>query len=289
LSDGFVIKGDVINQAPMKVASSKVSFLKKHFFTIVISIFVHLLLISLLLLTTKKQISQPVKITNVAIKSYLYQMPTKFVAVNPIAVTTMLTEAEIIKVVKEQKKTEDKKSKEMLPKNVVENMVKEVQKNNYSENYSQRNKSGEKPSIIKRDLIPTVQTTKESASVKFNSFQQLNNLRNSINNKIIEQEILNLQKFKSPSIMHGNPDFVPHSYNKLTAQQERENNTTKISSDISFVKNDNGTCIIEREQFLGSPVEGSTSVFTCGESKFDKNFREHMNKIRNKTVMYRKH
>jgi hypothetical protein len=284
LSDGFVIKGDVINQAPMKVASSKVSFLKKHFFTIVISIFVHLLLISLLLLTTKKQISQPVKITNVAIKSYLYKMPTKTVAVNPVTVTTILTEAKIIKVVEAPKKPEEKVSKKIIPKNVAENIVKEVQKNKSFESYSQMNKPDEKPSIIKRESLSTVQSAKESAPATFNSFQQLNNLRNSINNKIIEQEVLNLQKFKSPSIMHGNPDFVPHSYKKLAPEQVRENNTTNVSNDISIIKNGNGTCTIERKQFFGSPVEGSTSVFACGESKFDKNFREHMKRVRDKTL-----
>ena len=76
-------------------------------------------------------------------------------------------------------------------------------------------------------------------------------------------------------------------YKKLTPEQVREKNTTKVSSDISIIKNDNGTCIIEREQFLGSPVEGSTSVFSCGESKFDRDFREHMKKIQDKIAPQR--
>jgi hypothetical protein len=67
-------------------------------------------------------------------------------------------------------------------------------------------------------------------------------------------------------------------------EEVHEKNTLKMSDNISITKHDNGTCIIEREQFLGSPVEGSTSAFACGESKFDKSFREHMRKVQNKIM-----
>ena len=53
-----------------------------------------------------------------------------------------------------------------------------------------------------------------------------------------------------------------------------------MSNDISITKYDNGICTIERTQFLGSSVEGSSSAFACGKNKFDKNFREHMNKYK---------
>jgi len=47
-----------------------------------------------------------------------------------------------------------------------------------------------------------------------------------------------------------------------------------MSNDISITKYDNGICTIERTQFLGSSVEGSSSAFACGKNKFDKSFRE---------------
>lgn len=84
--------------------------------------------------------------------------------------------------------------------------------------------------------------------------------------------------------MHGEQTVVPPSLVKLTPEQARNKNTTKMSNDISITKHEDGTCTIDRAQFLGSPVEGSSSVFACGERKFDKSFREHMKKVQEKLM-----
>jgi hypothetical protein len=74
---------------------------------------------------------------------------------------------------------------------------------------------------------------------------------------------------------------VPKPIVPLTIDQQKKLNTS--SSHVgSITKNDNGTCTIQREQILGSPIEATTSYFGCGESKFDKSFREHMKKVQTK-------
>ena len=103
----------------------------------------------------------------------------------------------------------------------------------------------------------------------------------------MQQGVDNVQQFRSPSVMHGEQIPVPHSQYKLTPEQERESKTTRMSDDISITKYDNGICTIERKQFLGSPIEGSISAFACGESKFDKSFREHMKKVQEKIMPQR--
>ena len=102
--------------------------------------------------------------------------------------------------------------------------------------------------------------------------------------KLWQMSYLNCNNLDPHSVMHGEQIPVPHSNKQLTPEQEREKNTTKMSDDISITKYDNGICIIEREQFLGSPVEGSSSVFFCGKSKFDQSFREHMKKVQKKLI-----
>ena len=118
----------------------------------------------------------------------------------------------------------------------------------------------------------------------FSAYKQLNNLRSSINEKIMADELSKLQQFRSPSVMHGEQIPVPNSTIQLTPEQEREKRITRMSDDISITKYDNGMCTIERKQMLGSPVEGSSSMFACGESKFDQNFRAHMQKVRDKII-----
>ena len=86
--------------------------------------------------------------------------------------------------------------------------------------------------------------------------------------------------------MDGEPFPVPKTLVPLTADQQHKLNTS-TSHVGSITKNDNGTCTIQREQILGSPVAATTSYFSCGESKFDKSFREHMQKVQAKLVIKR--
>ena len=140
----------------------------------------------------------------------------------------------------------------------------------------------DRPEVNKASL--NVKPANKTIQPNISSYKQLENLRNSINKQMIEKTPSSYQQYRTPSAMNTNQKLVPHSTLQLTPEQEREKKITKMSDDISITKYDNGICTIERKQFVGSPVEGSTSAFSCGESKFDKSFREHMKKVRDKIM-----
>lgn len=269
MQNGFVIIGNELAQAPLKATEVKTNILKKHYVSIIVSVLVHLLLAFLLFFIAEKQQITQEKVTKKAIKSYLYKMPAKRTEIKPI---------------KEEVNVKEKlvELKQDLPKEIqVETQIK-----------IEKKQSEVKPEISSTSATPATQVKSPSneqkpAQANFSAYKQLDSLRNSINEKIMAQELSELQKFRSPSVMHGEQIPVPHSNMQLTPEQDLEKKTTKMSNDISITKYDNGICTIEREQFLGSPVEGSSSAFSCGESQFDKNFREHMKKVQEKIMPQR--
>ncbi len=164
--------------------------------------------------------------------------------------------------------------------NSVQAVIKKVEKHKATE-------SSKVVSSVISSTSLSVKSKKEipkPAQATFFAYQQLDSLRNSINEKIITQELSKRQQFRSPSSMHGEQIPVPHSKKQLTPAQQREKKVTRMSNDISITKYDNGICTIEREQFLGSPVEGSSSAFACGENQFEKSFLEHMKKLQEQLI-----
>ena len=256
--DGFVIKGEVLEASPLNTAKEKTRVLKRHSLAISVSVLVHVFIFSLLFFVAEEQPPTQIKNPPKAIKSYLYKSPPKPIVIEPKVVEKLPEEVEVIEKLKIEKKP----------------AVLESNKAPKGESSAATLPPKPKPNT---EVKKTVQAT-------FSAYKQLNSLRNSINKKIMTDELSNLQQFRSPSVMHGDQIPVPHSTQQLTTEQEREKNTTRMSDDISITKYDNGLCTIERKQFLGSPVEGSTAAFSCGESKFDKGFREHMEKVRDKIM-----
>jgi len=271
--DGFVIERSILEQAPLKAAKGRMHVLKKHSLAISISVFVHLLLAFSLFFIAEQQQPKQVEITNKAIKSYLYKMPDKLVIVEPKTVKQVPEEVKIPEKIKIEKKPDELK-KESANQTVSkkENNLKMSESSKVSSLTKSKSKSKSKT------------TTKKAVQANFSSYKQLDSLRNSINKRIIEQGASDFQQFRSPSVMHGDQIPVPHSNVQLTPEQEREKKITRMSDDISITKYDNGLCTVERKQFLGSPIEGTTSAFACGESKFDKSFREHMQKVQDKIM-----
>lgn len=255
------------------VKKGKVHLLKKHALALSVSIFVHLVLILLLFCMAEQQQPKQVKNTHKSIKSYLYQKPPKPITVNEVTVEPVAVK----KTPEEIKITEDSKVEKKSAVREQENINQAAIK---KESSPQLNDVGNDSSSPKNKVA----STKAPVQATFSSYKQLDNLRNSINKKMLEQGASELQQFRSPSVMHGKQIPVPHSSIQLTPEQEREQKTTRMSDDISITKYDNGLCIIEREQFLGSPVEGSVSGFACGESKFDQSFRAHMKKVQKKIL-----
>jgi len=220
---------------------------KKIHITFYISALIHIFLLIILFLMPVKKIlpldKKPVKV----IKSYLYKKYTRVSEYKEIKNEPLTTQGVVVK------KVVDKKKKQLKERSI--NMKTEV------------------------SIKPSVQHTKAVPyQKKISAYSQLDSFKKSINSKIAEQLFQQQQRFRSSSVMHGKPIPVPNSKIKLTPSQIKEKNTTRLSDSISITKHDNGTCTIERKPFLGSPVLASLAKMACGESKFDKNFREHMKK-----------
>jgi hypothetical protein len=256
--DGFIIEGNVLERTPLDEVKVKAHPFKRHYLAILVSIAVHFLLAFLLFFFAEEQQPKQVKITQKAIKSYLYKMPSKKVTVESLATKKVPEKNRVKKEVKLKKKPDVLESSKVV--------------------------TNEPSTVSLPSKSKSISKIQKPIQATFSSYKQLDSLRNSINEKIISQGVTEFQQFRSPSVMHGEQIPVPHSTKKLSPEQEREKNITKMSDDISITKYDNGLCTIERKQFIGSPVEGSIAAFACGESKFDKGFRDHMKKVRNKIM-----
>jgi len=148
-------------------------------------------------------------------------------------------------------------------------------------------KSSQVTNAVKSETVTTKNKVSGESRGGFSSYDRLSRLRNKLNNQQRDQAFEELTQQRSVSIMDGEPFPVPKTTVPLTLEQQYEKNTSK-SHVGSITKNDNGTCTIHREQILGSPVEATTSSFACGESKFDKSFREHMQKVQAKLNVHKK-
>ena len=107
--DGFFIEENRLVQAPSKVANEEASLLKRHSLAIVVSVLVHIFLVFLLFVIAEKPQPKQVKVNKKAIKSYLYQIPTKSVPTK--SVSTKLKE------VKEQTQIDNVVEKPKVEKN----------------------------------------------------------------------------------------------------------------------------------------------------------------------------
>lgn len=271
----FVIEGNIIEKSQPKEAKGIVYALKKHSTAIFISLVVHSFLVLILFFIAEEHPPKEIKNTQKAIKSYLYKAPVKVIEKE----TLKVEQSPEKKVVKRDKPTEKKQETKQETKQLANEEKIEVQAKKNPVMAKTPNE------VIKSSS--NKEQKKKPAQATFSTYKQLDSLRNSINQKIMQQGVDNVQQFRSPSVMHGEQIPVPHSKYKLTPEQERESKTTRMSDDISITKYDNGICTIERKQFLGSPIEGSISAFACGESKFDKSFREHMKKVQEKIMPQR--
>ena len=260
--DGVIIVGNSSDRVVVKTIDNTSTLKNKLYFAVLFSVFVHVIIALLLFFFAEQQPIQTPTAPNKAIKSYLYKKTAKPVLVEEKQKQEVINQAEI--EVKAEILHETAEVTEQLP---LTEKHDEVSVNTQAQ--------------VK---APPQQQESQPIRASFSAYQQLDSLRNAINENITSQEFSKQQQFRSPSVMHGKQIPVPHSEVVLTPEQKREQNTTKMSDDISITKYDNGICTIEREQFLGSPVEGSSSAFVCGESKFDKSFRQHMKKVQEKLL-----
>jgi len=249
--------------------------LKGPYTAIVVSVLLHFLLLIALVyssINTPTEIKKE-KVKTTSIKSFLYTAPKKIAAkkVEP-------------KRTPPQKVIEKKQVNSPQPQKIVKEVsIKPVTKAVTTPATKPLNKvkSVQVTNAVKSETVTTKNKVSGESRGSFSSYDRLSRLRNKLNNQQSDQAFKDLTQQRSVSIMDGDPFPVPKAIIPLTREQKYKQNTSN-SHVGSITKNDNGTCTIHRAQIYGSPVEATTASFACGESKFDKSFREHMKKVQTK-------
>jgi hypothetical protein len=245
--------------------------LKGPYTAITVSVLLHLLLLIALIYSS---INPPIiiekeKVKATSIKSFLYTAPKKIVAVKVEPKNTP-----------SQKVIERKPVISSQPQKVIK-AIPDKPATQLKSTPTSKIKTVQVTNAVKSETVTTKNKVSGKSRGSFSSYDRLSRLRNKLNNQQRDQAFTDLTQQRSVSIMDGEPFPVPKSITPLTSEQIHKKNTSK-SHVGSITKNDNGTCTIQRAQILGSPVEATTSYFACGESKFDKSFREHMQKVQAK-------
>jgi hypothetical protein len=251
--------------------------LKGPYTAIVISVLLHLLLLLALIYgaTQQPKIIKQDKPKRTAIKSFLYSAPKKIVIEPP----------SLSKSTDERKAPQKAQQKQSFPSETVNTEVPKlaIKVPPAKPVIASPSKLGstQVTNAVKSETVTTENKVLGTSRDDFSSYDRLSRLREKLGNQQRDQAFAELTQPRSNSVMDGDPFPVPKTIVPLTVDQQKKLNTS--SSHVgSITKNDNGTCTIYREQMLGSPVHATTAHFACGESKFDKNFREHMEKVQAK-------
>lgn len=251
--------------------------LKGPYTAIIISVLLHLILVLILIYgaTQQPKIIKQDKPKVKSIKSFLYSAPKKIVRKPATKPTTTNDTKTPLKAQQTHTSTSTTVSTEIPHQNINLPPTKPISKP------ASKPVSSQVTNAVKSETVTTKNKVSGANRGKFSSYDRLSRLREKLGNQQREQAFTEITQPRSSSVMDAEPFPVPKTIVPLTIEQQQKLNTS--SSHVgSITKNDNGTCTIYREQILGSPVHATTASFACGESKFDKNFREHMEKVQAK-------
>ncbi|WP_143764333.1 hypothetical protein [Cognaticolwellia mytili] len=229
--------------------------------------------------TTKPKFKEDKK--KVAIKSFLYRTPKvekpieKISEEQPIKDDVKPKESEQ----KNQEVPKDKLPKEIKSVNVIAKPAPTLKNEN---SLSKKLEPSLLPAPVEQST-PQPQQPPQSPRKKLDSFTQLQRLRSKLNQSARTPTDNPYQRYKSPSVFNSNPKAVPHSVPLKDEEKEREKSTKNMGGGIAITKGENGSCEIKQDMSVYGLNEGSSiQKFSCGETKFDKSFREHMKKVKTK-------
>ncbi|SEL82015.1 hypothetical protein SAMN05216262_1245 [Colwellia chukchiensis] len=224
---------------------------------VILSLLLHALMLAFILLTkTNKQSSSHDSPKKVAINSYLYHAPKR------AAEKANTFDMQATQNASPPAPTEAIKQSHALSAKAAEIIVPTL--------------DIEKQPVSKAQAIskPTTEVNKLSA------FSQLQTLRQTLKQNSATKLSQPPKNTLSPSIFNPHPTRVPHSVPLKDAIKAREQSTKKLGAGIVMSKGDNGVCSITQDLSAFGLTEGSsTQYFNCGESKFEKNFRRHMQNV----------
>jgi len=89
----------------------------------------------------------------------------------------------------------------------------------------------------------------------------------------------NYTKPNTGSVLHGTPNYVPHSFVEDTVKKAIGSAPTQVGNGFSITKGDDGNCTLT-EDLSTMGLQGKTaSGFKCGLSKDEKAFKSHMKNV----------
>lgn len=242
------------------------------FTAVAISICLHILIIILVTLVSPNPLKAKKPVSDKrTIKSFLYQTP-KAIAKRPkvAAVEPKTTQSPATKIEQHQANEVKTIKEEIVTPTEEGTKVERTEKHNNLNNPITDSKIEKHSPKVSEQAKTT------------DSYSRLQRLRSQLNQQAQTYSNYNTNR-GSPSVFNPSPQTVPHSVPVKDLEQERKLNTKNMGSGIAIAKGDDGTCSITQDMSVYGLNEGSsTQHFSCGESKFDKSFRKHMEKVREK-------
>lgn len=250
------------------------------------SVLIHLLIVLLIALTQStdipkfKQLQQPKPM----IKSFLYRAPKVTSNANVAPEIRPIADEKVIEVtettVLKKQNTEDKVDKPLIERETIKPPTKPSPSEELIVNSKEVQNANLLPPAILKPATESPSKPPQIPSKKLDSFTQLQRLRSRVNSAPSANPY---QTYQPPSAFNTSPNTVPHSVPIKDEEKEREKNTKNMGAGIAITKSDDGTCSVTQDMSVYGLSEGSsTQYFICGESKFDKSFREHMKKVKTK-------
>jgi len=229
-----------------------------------ISIILHLFVILLLIITTDEPIkSFPKKLKVKPIKSFIYYKPT-----------------EVIKEKIETNLLKDEKKKEQDEESLLKEEVQLADKEAEDKNTEKEPKVQSKQSTdLTKTLVSPLKDKQKKSIKNVTSLQRLSRLKDKINQKIINQEMYNYSKPNTGSVMHGTPNYVPHSFVENAKKKAIASTPSQVGNGFSITKDDNGACTLTEDLSTMGLQGKTTSRFGCGLSKEEKAFNSHMKNV----------
>ncbi len=259
--------------------------IKGTYTAVLFSLVIHGVILLLIIVTQQpKQLTIKPPQQNKAIKSYLYSVPNsapKITETKLQPIDEAPQEAELSK--QEKNKELNNKLSTNIPEDISppDKSTSDVAPSDESKNAASLDTTLPEVNVLESQPKPAPMPA--PVNRKLDSFTQLQRLRSKLNNSAAIITDGPYQKYQPPSAFNPNAKSVPHSVPLKDEEKERRKNTKNMGSGIAITKGDDGVCEIRQDLSVYGLTEGSSiQKFSCGESKFDKSFREHMKKVKTK-------
>lgn len=244
---------------------------KGTYVAILFSLVIHGIILLLVFITQSNQQEYVKEISkSPPIKSFIYYAP------NSTKASTKLPTQDLIETPNNAKEIESKTFINDKPEinSIVKNMDQSQDKVSVKTSNIIVDSSASRP---EPEPIPAPKNN------KLDSFTQLQRLRSKLNSSTSITVDNPYQDEQPPSIFNSTTKTVPHSVPLKDEEKIRERNTKNMGAGIAITKGEDGRCSVTQDLSAYGLSEGSsTQFFNCGESKFDKSFREHMKAVKAK-------